>query len=520
MMRFSKMVFIFMVVVLFVGMTWAGDIKIQDIKRAPAGPSLVPDQVLVSFTASTVRAAKDAFRTKYNLREISSRSNPANMVVYQVTDTRTPIEDLIKSLKSESGVKKVEQNAYIYSMWVPNDTYYYPYQWNLTRIGMEDAWELATGSGVIVAVLDSGADVNNADMLGTSFVPGYDFINDDSDPMDDNGHGSHVSATIAQTTNNGFACAGIAYNATIMPVKVLDDTGSGTAAELAYGIYFAVDNGADIINISLGNQVGVSFVEDAVNYAWNNGAVVICSAGNDANSVLNYPAAYYRSMSVSATGAQSYLATYSNFGPTVDICAPGGDGTDLNGDGLIDYILQYSWDPSGGDYWLFSGTSQAAAHVSGVAALVKSACPELTNAEIRSILETTAEDLGDPGYDQYYGNGMVDAYASVLAAIEACQEPDIYVKKIALTRILNWARAEITIKDTDGNNVQGATVSITWSGSVSSTATGVTNAKGKVVFVSPWANRLRPRFTITVTNVTHAALDYDPALNVQTSASI
>jgi len=519
-MRLSKVLFVLAVMFIFAGALMAGDIHIKDVNRAPKGPALVPDQVLVSFTAATTRDSRDAFRAKYNLREINTRSNPANMVVYQVTDTRASMEDLIKSLKKEAGVKKVEQNAYIYKMMIPNDTYYYPYQWNFVRIGMEDAWDLATGAGVVVAVLDSGVDINNADMAGTSFVPGYDFINDDSDPMDDDGHGSHVAATIAQTTNNNFACAGIAYDATIMPVKVLDDTGSGTAAELVYGIYFAVDNGADILNVSLGNQVGMSFVEDAVNYAWSNNALVVCSAGNDANSVLNYPAAYYNSISVSATGAESYLATYSNYGPTVDICAPGGDGTDMNGDGLIDYILQFSWDSSGGGYWLFSGTSQAAAHVSGVLALIKSACPQLTNAEIRQIMEATAEDLGDPGYDQYYGHGIVDAYAAVVEAINTCMQPEIYVQDISLLRLGLWARAVIKIKDTDGHNVQGATVHITWSGSVSGTASGTTNAQGKVTFWSPTATVLRPHFTVTVTDVTHATLDYNAALNVETSASI
>ncbi|MCK5405638.1 MAG: S8 family serine peptidase, partial [Desulfobulbaceae bacterium] len=320
-------------------------------------------------------------------------------------------------MKKEKAVVSAQQNAYAYMLAVPNDTYYYPYQWHLTRIGLEEAWDATAGGGVVVAVVDTGVRQSLEDLAGTAFMSGYDFVNDDYDPTDDQGHGSHVAGTIAQTTNNNLGVAGVAYNSTIMPVKVLDKRGSGTYDDVANGIDYAVTNRADVINLSLGGSSSLDILEDAVNDAWEAGVVVVCAAGNENSSESFYPAAYANAISVTATGGNDALASYSNYGDTVDIAAPGGDIGDYNGDDYNDRILQNTFVRNKTGYYFFAGTSMASPHVAGVAALIKAVNPSLTNIDIRGILEDTAEDLGAERWDSSFGYGLVDAAAAVAAAL-------------------------------------------------------------------------------------------------------
>jgi len=170
---------------------------------------------------------------------------------------------------------------------VPNDEYYH-YQWHLDNaeyggIGMEEAWDISTGLGVTVAIIDTGVTVGT-DLADTCFVSGYDFVNDDASATDDNGHGTHVAGTVAQSTNNGLGVAGVAYNVCLMPVKVLDSAGSGTYADVAEGIIWAANNGAQVINLSLGGSATSETLENAVAYAYSNGATVVAAVGNDSSS--------------------------------------------------------------------------------------------------------------------------------------------------------------------------------------------------------------------------------------------
>jgi hypothetical protein len=240
-------------------------------------------------------------------------------------------------------------------------------------------------------------------------------VNNDSNPADDNGHGSHVAGTVAQSTNNSRGVAGVAHGASIMPIKVLDAGGSGWDSDIADGIYWAVNHGADILNLSLGGYGSSTAMQNAVNYAWGQGCLVVCAAGNDNTSLVSYPAGYANSISVSATEWRDLRAYYSNYGSTIDICAPGGDVTaDRNGDGYADGVLQNTFDPNE-SYWFWQGTSMASPHVAGVAALVKSRNMTLTNSQIRNILQSTAKDLGTAGWDSFYGHGQVNALAAVQA---------------------------------------------------------------------------------------------------------
>jgi serine protease len=405
----------FIVITILIGFSvvWAAGLNNQAIHKAGDKPDLVADEVIVAFLPNTDETLKKNIVKKY---ELTLKKNSKKAGKFSVYKHKNP-QNILKKLAKENGVLFAEQNAYAYASWVPNDPYYSPYQWHMPRIGMEDAWPLSTGTGVIVAINDTGVKQSLEDLAQTNFMAGYDFINNDNDPTDDEGHGSHVCGTVAQSTNNAVGVTGIAYGCTIMPVKVLNAQGSGSYDQIADGIYYATDNGAHIINMSLSGTADLSVLRNAVNYAWNNGVLVVCAAGNDTTSSPRYPAAYANSMSVSATNYLDQLSNYSNYGSTIDICAPGGDGNDYNGDGYIDGVLQNTFDASGDGYFFYYGTSMASPHVAGVAALVKSADMTLTNSGIRTILETTTIDLGSPGWDQYFGNGMVDAYAAVNEAL-------------------------------------------------------------------------------------------------------
>ncbi|MHC4721573.1 MAG: S8 family serine peptidase, partial [Planctomycetota bacterium] len=248
--------------------------------------------------------------------------------------------------------------------------------------------------------------------------PGYDFVRGNDHPNDDDGHGTHVTGTLAQSTNNNQDVAGIAFNCAIMPVKVLTRRGVGTYTDIADGIYFAADNGADIINMSLGGASDSTTLRNAVAYAYNQTVTIICAAGNEFEhgNLPSYPAAYDDyCIAVGATRYDRTRAYYSNTGSYLDLVAPGGDlNVDQNADGNGDGILQQTFgsNPKDWDLWFYTGTSMAAPHVSGVAALLIST--GVTGPDtIRQALEDTAIDLGSSGWDAEYGWGIVDAYAAL-----------------------------------------------------------------------------------------------------------
>ncbi len=472
-------------------------------------PTWVADELVLVFDSSIKAAAKDEIRAKYGLTQIRESKKPGKFVLYRHAHPET----VLAGLKNESGIVSAERNAYAYTLFVPNDPFYW-LQWNMTRIGLEDAWDISTGSPAsVVAHLDTGVSQSLEDFNTTLFLPGWDFVNNDDDPDDDNGHGSHVCGTIAQSTDNHIGVAGVAFNAAIMPIKVFNAYGAGTYADIADGIFFAVDNGAHVINMSFGGAVSSPIVEAAVNYAWDSGLLMSCAPGYSGTSQPTYPAAYENCMAVSATTSIDTLAPYSNYGDTIDISAPGGDYEDHNGDGYPDAILQCS----GTGYSFMAGTSWSAAHVSGVAALVKAANPRLTNVHIRRILERTAEDLGDPGWDPYFGWGLVDAYTAVRVAISMFIH-DIHME----TRLCEagvYALAYVTIHGSDDLPVKDALVYGTWSGDVHGEVKAETDANGVAVLKSPViplsvSHELQPKkFVIKVKDVTHALFQYNPAMN-------
>jgi serine protease len=291
----------------------------------------------------------------------------------------------------------------------PNDPLY-SQQWNLHTIGVASAWEQTKGNGVTVAVIDTGI-TRVRDLVETKFVPGYDFVNDKVEAKDDNGHGTHVAGTIAQATNNSYGVAGIAYEASLMPLKVLSNHGGGTVADIAEAIKFAADNGADVINMSLGGGGESHLMKSAIEYAHRKGVVIIAAAGNENQNSASYPARYPHVIGVSALGPDTLKAPYSNFGAGVDISAPGGSDAGKILQATIDV------DNKGVEVFLgFQGTSMAAPHVAGVAALVKATGVKDPD-DILKILKQSARNVKDDGLN-YYGAGHLNAQAAVQLAAQ------------------------------------------------------------------------------------------------------
>ncbi|MEA5506624.1 S8 family peptidase [Halotia wernerae UHCC 0503] len=288
----------------------------------------------------------------------------------------------------------------------PNDQYYSK-QWNLHKIGVEGAWNQTKGSGVTVAVIDTGI-TKVRDLQETKFVKGYDFVNDRETANDDHGHGTHVAGTVAQSTNNNYGVAGIAYEANLMPLKVLSAYGGGTVADIAEAIKFAADNGADVINMSLGGGGESQLMKQAIEYAHKKGVAIIAAAGNENVNGASYPARYPYVIGVSAVGPDGEKAPYSNFGAGVDISAPGGSEAGS--------ILQETIDENGQGVFLgLQGTSMASPHVAGVAALIKATGIKEPD-EVLKVLKQSARVIQDDGLN-YYGAGHLNAEAAVKLAI-------------------------------------------------------------------------------------------------------
>ena len=307
-----------------------------------------------------------------------------------------------------SVTEHIEPNYIYKARFRPNDPDYRK-QWNLRDIGVESAWNTTTGKGVTVAVIDTGVS-RVPDLQKTQFVPGYDFVNDRAQANDDFGHGTHVAGTIAQSTNNQFGVAGIAFDANLMPLKVLDANGAGTVSDIAEAIRFAADNRADVINMSLGGAGDSKVLEEAVEYAYRKGVVLIGAAGNEGRNSASYPARYPHVVAVAATGPTGEKAAYSNFGAGVDIAAPGGD---IQQGGLSGGILQNTVNPETAEsvFASFQGTSMASPHVAGVAALIKAAGVEDPDTIINILQASARIDQGDTL--NHFGAGHLDAAAAI-----------------------------------------------------------------------------------------------------------
>lgn len=312
-------------------------------------------------------------------------------------------EQVRQSLENSGLFTFVEPDYLAFPSTVPNDPSF-PSQWHLNTIQAPSAWSMTTGSSsVTIAFIDSGVDTTHPD-LSSKLVPGWNFLAGSAAVVDTEGHGTATAGTAAAATDNGTGVAGVTWGGMIMPLVVLSSSDFAYYSDIANAMTYAADHGARVINISISGTSASSTLQSAVNYAWSKGVVVVAAAGNGASSAPMYPAACDNVVAVSATDQGDNFASFSSFGTWVDLSAPGTPILTTN---------------RGGGYGWWQGTSFSSPIVAATAALVLSVRPSLSNTAVVQLLEQNADDLGTPGYDQYFGWGRVNAYKAVLAATSA-----------------------------------------------------------------------------------------------------
>ncbi|MGD8566809.1 MAG: S8 family serine peptidase [Gammaproteobacteria bacterium] len=443
-----------------------GEVIVQYRHDHSAGPNTASVQTASSIAQSLGLQYKSGSTNRSMLLSIDPVAGPDNAfrvlgVKRLAGAARTEPQrmqdtiDVVKALRKRPDIVSARLN-YIRqpSTTVPNDEYY-SYQWHFPQINLPQAWDVTKGANTIVAVIDTGVLLNHPDLQG-QLIDGYDFIRDpdnagDGDGIDDNPddvgddpngnssfHGTHVSGTIAAASDNLNGVAGVAWDAKIMPLRALGRFG-GTDYDIEQAVRYAAglpnDSGtvpprkADVINLSLGGPSNTTVPPQAFRLAREAGVVIVAAAGNESSSGLNYPASLDGVISVSATTINNTLAGYSNFGATVDIAAPGGSSTDVNGDGYSDGVLSTVGSDANGSirfgFVFYQGTSMASPHVAGVIALMKSVNPDLTPDDIDRLLANgeMTDDLGDAGRDDKFGYGIVNALRAVNAASGAGNTP-------------------------------------------------------------------------------------------------
>jgi serine protease len=408
-----------------------------------SGPAILDtnpetDEFVVDFADDVSHERIREFGDEHGLDfELNSRySDVPNVFVATVDEGDVPYaKTCLTEHAPEGWVQAAEENiTYTMLGHVPDDPLY-QFQWHFDQIEAEEAWDDGAGDGVVVAVSDTGVAFDEdedrgikqpKDLEGTERVDGYDFVDDDDFAWDGHGHGTHVAGTIAQTTDNAYGVAGLAHDASIMPLRVLNSSGFGDISDIADSIRYAADNGADVINLSLGGPLPSLVLKRAVDYAHEQGTLVVAAAGNAGKNAPSYPAAFEHVLAVSATQYDRTTTFYSQWGQFVDIAAPGGNTrVDQNDDGRPDGVLQQTLkdgETDEHDFVLFMGTSMASPHVAAGAALVAS--QGITNPNrIQDVLQDAASDSERDRFDnrdEYtdrYGAGIMNAAESVEHAV-------------------------------------------------------------------------------------------------------
>jgi thermitase len=354
-----------------------------------AGKLYAPGQVVVKYKANASANAVKSARAKANGTVMEKN----NKLGFEVVKVKGSVEATIEKLKKDPNVEYAEPNYYLHASYTPNDPYFSSRQYGPQKIQAPQAWDIAEGSGAKIAIVDTGVQSNHPDLAG-KVVGGWDFVDNDSTPQDGNGHGTHCAGIAAAVTNNSTGIAGTAPKASILAVRVLDNSGSGTWTAVANGITYAADQGAKVISLSLGGTVGNSGLQQAVDYAWSKGSVVVAAAGNAGNTAPNYPAYYSNAIAVASTDQNDNKSSFSTYGSWVDVAAPGSS--------------IYSTYPTS-TYASLSGTSMATPHVAGVAGLLASQGRSAAN--IRAAIENTADKISGTG--TYWAKGRVNAYKAV-----------------------------------------------------------------------------------------------------------
>jgi subtilisin family serine protease len=361
-------------------------------------PPHVPGELLIGPKAGVSDLDLEDQYKAHGGKKIKAHSQ---IRVHHIKVPEHTLEAVEAALRNNPKVEFVEKNFLAESTLAPNDPSY-PNQWHLARIATPGAWDITTGSsGVIIAVLDTGIDTQHPDLPNT--VPGKNFIDGSNNVYDNgvnSGHGTAVAGTAAATGNNGIGVSGVSWKNSIMPLVVIDTSAYSPYSVIAAAINYAADHGAKVINMSLAGSSYSSTLQNAVNYAWNKGAVIVAAAANNASSTPMYPAALDNVLAVSATDNYDKPASFTNFGNWIDVAAPG---------------VSIRTTMLGGGYGNWNGTSFATPQVAGLAALIFSANPKLTNVQVVDIIKKNADDLGSAGFDPYYGSGRINAQRALIA---------------------------------------------------------------------------------------------------------
>jgi len=354
--------------------------------------------LLVKPKAHMTEAALHAFLSSQGAREHGSI--PA-LDVRIVGVPAHAADKVLLALQRNKDVEYAEPDFEAHAIATTNDPYFTQgHQWYLSKIEATTAWDTTKGSSnVVVAVLDTGVLASHPDISG-KVLAGYNFVSNNTNTTDDNGHGTAVAGLTSASTNNGVGMAAVSWANPVMPVKVLGANGSGSYSGISNGITWAADKGARIINLSLGGTSSSKTLQDAVNYAWKKNVILIAAAGNNGNNTPVYPAACTNVVAVSATNSSDGRPSWSNYGSYVDVSAPGVSVLTLSG-------------ASGYANW--NGTSFSSPVASGVVALMVSANSSLSNAGIVDALLKNSDDIGAAGYDVYFGHGRVNARRAVAA---------------------------------------------------------------------------------------------------------
>jgi subtilisin family serine protease len=408
---------------------------------------LKTEQAKKKFQMQSAKAQNKFTKRQKRAPERVVSPDLSNVYVLEVAEG-VDIQQACKEFASDPHVEYAEPN-YTYSVqMVPNDPYYsskgtwgqsYDDLWGIKKIQPESAWDLSQGAGVVVAVVDTGIDYNHEDLASNVWInpgeiagngvdddrngyvddtKGWDFAYGDKDPMDGNGHGTHVAGTIAAVGNNNLGVIGVAHGAKVMAVKGLNNGGSGTTSALANALLYATANGADVLSNSWGGSGHSQVIEDVINMAYSQGVVIVAAAGNSTSDASNFsPAGLVNVITVAASDVNDAIAYFSNYGKAIDAAAPGveilslrANGTDIY-KGSIGYTPGSRFVPAGdpnAKYYRANGTSMAAPHVSGLAALILSKNPQFSNAQVKSALCMGADDLGTTGRDDQYGYGRIN----------------------------------------------------------------------------------------------------------------
>lgn len=386
------------------GTAWR--VQVASIQDRGTKDNYMPTEVLAMFSNDLSDAMVQQMSKDINGQLV--RKNSRHTYIFR--SKTLPLDQVVTYFKNKGAViseplTRVRPNEIRTSDRVveqPNDVFYSSNQWNLPLIKADKAWQINTGDPKIkIAVIDTGVDLNHPDLEG-KLTEGMNMLDPSEPPQDDNGHGTHCAGIIAARTNNLEGIAGVDWGSKIMPIKAMDAEGSGTAVDIADGIYWATDHGANVISLSLGEYSDSDYLHQAIRYAYDKGVAIFAAMGNDGISDPSYPAAYPEAIAVAANDENSETASFSNYGPHTSVTAPG--------------VAIPSTYPDR-RYVALSGTSMATPHVAGVAGLIKSINPSLNPDAMRKILQDTADDLGPKGHDDYYGYGQINVAKALQAAM-------------------------------------------------------------------------------------------------------